>query len=342
MTECLRVLLIEADTTPVESMIRALQQGGFEPIWQCVDTREALQAALHDRSWDVIIFSSDQLQFTASQALELLRQQQLDLPFIVVSTTSTTADVIKLMKAGAHNYLERDQLASLATVVERELREATLRRDHQHAAAKLIDSEAKTRAILATIPDYLFCVDANGVYLEISSHHAEIALCPPDLDPIGLTMTDVLPAEVAALQMGYLAEALASQGLKTYEQCIQVGEHNRYEEVRVIQCGPAEALFMIRDISDRQQADIDLRASEARWQFALEGAGDGVWDWDLSTNAVFYSPQWKAMLGYGETELRNSKEEWAKRVHPDDWDACPGRSGVGRGCITSRLRCLTR
>ncbi len=65
-----------------------------------------------------------------------------------------------------------------------------------------------------------------------------------------------------------------------------------------------------------------MRESERRWQFALEGAGDGVWDWNAQTNNVFFSRQWKAMLGYGDDEIGDSLDEWDKRVHPDDRDRC--------------------
>ena len=61
-----------------------------------------------------------------------------------------------------------------------------------------------------------------------------------------------------------------------------------------------------------------LEQSEARWQFALEGSGDGVWDWDLQTNQAYFSQQWKAILGYADGELSNSVEEWHSRIHPDD------------------------
>ena len=65
-----------------------------------------------------------------------------------------------------------------------------------------------------------------------------------------------------------------------------------------------------------------LRESESRWQFALENAGDGLWDWNMETNGVFYSRQWKAMLGFDEHEIGPSLEEWESRVHPDDRTKC--------------------
>ena len=52
-------------------------------------------------------------------------------------------------------------------------------------------------------------------------------------------------------------------------------------------------------------------STETRWRFALEGAGDGVWDWDTETNRVFFSSNWKAMLGYGEEEIEDELEEWS-------------------------------
>lgn len=74
--------------------------------------------------------------------------------------------------------------------------------------------------------------------------------------------------------------------------------------------------------AERQQVKAKLEESETRWQFALESTGDGVWDWDLQTNRVFFSPQWKAILGYNPDEIGDSLEEWRSRVHPDDLAQC--------------------
>ena len=61
-----------------------------------------------------------------------------------------------------------------------------------------------------------------------------------------------------------------------------------------------------------------LENSEQRWQFALEGAGHGVWDWNAQTDEVFYSAQWKTMLGFEPHEIANTRAEWETRVHPED------------------------
>lgn len=72
------------------------------------------------------------------------------------------------------------------------------------------------------------------------------------------------------------------------------------------------------EITHRQAAEANLRLSEERWKLAVHGSNDGVWDWNVQTNEVFFSKQWKAMLGFEEHEISNHFEEWFKRVHPDD------------------------
>lgn len=77
-------------------------------------------------------------------------------------------------------------------------------------------------------------------------------------------------------------------------------------------------LAAIRDITRRLQLETSLKESEKRWQFALEASGDGIWDWNLETNEVFYSDQWKAMLGFETNEMASTFDEWDSRIHPQD------------------------
>lgn len=72
------------------------------------------------------------------------------------------------------------------------------------------------------------------------------------------------------------------------------------------------------DITNRKETEEALRFSEERWQFALEGAGDGIWDCNVATNSVFYSTQWKRMLGYEDDDMDNQIDSWRKLIHPDD------------------------
>ncbi|WP_054696258.1 PAS domain-containing protein [Syntrophomonas palmitatica] len=81
---------------------------------------------------------------------------------------------------------------------------------------------------------------------------------------------------------------------------------------------PGFIVAILSDISEFKKVEEELRESEARWKYALEGSGDGVWDWNVKDNKVFYSRQWKNILGFAEDEISNSLAEWEYRVHPDD------------------------
>ena len=84
--------------------------------------------------------------------------------------------------------------------------------------------------------------------------------------------------------------------------------------------GAPELCLVLSDITERKLSEEALRESEFRWKFATEGAGDGVWDWNIETGEAQYSPIWKEMLGYAEREIRAVNEERTRRIHPEDQD----------------------
>ncbi len=81
---------------------------------------------------------------------------------------------------------------------------------------------------------------------------------------------------------------------------------------------PFQYLAIRFDITHQKQTEADLRGSQERWELALRGNNDGIWDWNIQTNEVFFSERWKTMLGYTDHEINNHFDEWQKRIHPDD------------------------
>ena len=123
-------------------------------------------------------------------------------------------------------------------------------------------------------------------------------------------------AEIKAefLQLGYWEGELTH----TRQDGTQVIVASRWTLERDELGNPCGILEINHNITDRKLAEEALRQSEERWQLALRGNNDGIWDWNVKTNEVFFSPRWKEMLGFEDLEIPNHIDEWAKRVHPDD------------------------
>ena len=138
MSKLLRVLIVEDSEDDAELLIIALERGGYQTIYQRVDTRVDMETALcSGEIWDIIIADYSMPKFSALTALKLLQEYELDLPFIIVSGKIGEDTAVEAMKAGAHDYLVKGKLARLIPAVERELKEAVLRQEYRQAQARL-------------------------------------------------------------------------------------------------------------------------------------------------------------------------------------------------------------
>ncbi|MEG3898062.1 MULTISPECIES: PAS domain S-box protein [unclassified Microcoleus] len=192
--------------------------------------------------------------------------------------------------------------------------------DRKLAEAALIQSEAQSRAILAAIPDFMFRIGADGIYRGGVTPNRDIDFLPADFDTVGLAMVDLVPAEIATRDLHYLEQALRTGELQVYEQQVHIGDRIQYEEIRIIKSGEDEALFIIRDISDRKQAEQALMLSQEQLSLVLKGSNEGWWDWNLIDNNIYYSPRWWGILGYEPGELEGAPDLWQQLMHPDDLD----------------------
>ena len=147
----LRVLLIEDSEDDAVLLLRELRYGGYEPVFERVDTAVAMNAALVRQTWDVVISDYSMPQFSAPAALTLLQKKELDLPVIIVSGSIGENTAVALMKAGAHDFILKGNLARLVPAIERELRESAERRDRKRAEAQIKASLQEKEVLLKEI-----------------------------------------------------------------------------------------------------------------------------------------------------------------------------------------------
>jgi PleD family two-component response regulator len=137
MGASIRILLVEDSEDDAALVVRRLRSGGLDVEFARVDTAPALDEALGQRTWDLVIADYAMPQLTAEAALARVRARGLDLPFIIVSGSIGEETAVRAMKAGAHDYIMKDNLARLVPAIERELREAAERRERRRAEDRI-------------------------------------------------------------------------------------------------------------------------------------------------------------------------------------------------------------
>jgi putative nucleotidyltransferase with HDIG domain len=126
----IKLLLVEDSDDDAQLILRELQRGEYEVEFERVETAGDMQSALTRQTWDLIISDYSLPQFNAPAALALLQDMKIDLPFIIASGTIGEETAISALKAGAHDFVIKGNLARLIPAIQREMREAKIRNEH--------------------------------------------------------------------------------------------------------------------------------------------------------------------------------------------------------------------
>jgi DNA-binding NtrC family response regulator len=155
----LRILIVEDAENDALLMVRELERGGFAPAFERVETAKGMTNALGRSQWDVILADYLMPGFTALDALSVLRVSGLDLPFIVVSGSVGEDIAMEAMRAGAYDYIMKNNLTRLSAAVERELRQAEGRRLKYKAEMALKETNQTLWALIKSSPLAIVAVD---------------------------------------------------------------------------------------------------------------------------------------------------------------------------------------
>ncbi|HNH35240.1 MAG TPA: PAS domain S-box protein [Rhodocyclaceae bacterium] len=196
--------------------------------------------------------------------------------------------------------------------------------DRHLADEALRASEQRLRDIIEASADWIWEVDAEGRYTFASENVREV-IGYEAAEIIGRTPFEFMPPEesrrVEAIYRQFAAARAPFRDLENLN--LHKDGSPRHVLTNGVPILDRDGRLLgyrgtDKDVTERRIAETNLREAERRWIMAIEAAGHGVWDWNLDSGRIFFSPAWKAMLGYAEDEVGDTVDEWTTRVHPDD------------------------
>ncbi|WP_235071074.1 bifunctional diguanylate cyclase/phosphodiesterase [Leptolyngbya sp. Heron Island J] len=182
------------------------------------------------------------------------------------------------------------------------------------------------KKIIHTLPDLIWLKDPNGVYLACN-YRFEECLGTSEQEIIGKTDHDFVNARLTNLFQYNNKDVILKGTPSTHEEWITFANDGHRELLEISRIPMYDdngeligVLGVGHNVTARRESEEKLQKSEERFSLAMRGANDGLWDWNLETNEVYYSPRWKSMLGYENNELVHDLSTWQRLVHPEDKD----------------------
>ncbi|MFQ5619756.1 MAG: PAS domain S-box protein, partial [Rhodospirillales bacterium] len=297
----LKVLMVEDSEDDSELLVHELRRGGFDLSWTRVETEDALRAALEDDPWDVVTSDYDMPRLSAPKALEVLKESGRDLPFIVISGVISMERAVELMRAGAHDFVEKNDLARLVPAIERGLRVAEEQRGRKRAEGLLQDA-------IENMADGFALFDAGDRFVHCNENYRNI-------------MAGIADHLVPGTPFEVMTRAFAERGLLTVEADqiddwvrTRIAQHraaegfheHQFSDGRWIRSAERRTsdggLVCIRtDITERRRAEEALRESEERYRDLIDGSVQGIVI-DSERKPLFANQVYADIFGYESAE----------------------------------------
>ncbi len=315
----LQILVAEDSADDVEMVMGELRRSGFDPNWRQVETELEFLAALQTRP-DIIISDFAMPQFSGLRAAELNRASGYDIPFILISGTVGEETAVEAMKCGVTDYFLKDRIGRLGVAIEQALAQKQIRRAQKQAEADLL----LFRTLIDRTNDGIEVIDPeNGHFLDVNQTACE---------RLGYTREEMLTRRVMDIEAGILAthswpelaQEIRQIGVTTLE-----GRHRRKDgstfpvevNVRHVVVDREYLIASVRDITERQRNEENLRASEERFRQLAETINEVFWITNLDrTEFIYVSPAYAKIWGRTCASLYAAPGEWFAAIHPGDQD----------------------
>ena len=307
----LRILCIEDSEDDVLLLLREIQKGGYDVQSERVQTSADLQAALARQPWDLILCDYSLPSLNALEALELLQKSGLDLPFIIVSGTIEEEAAVLALKAGAHDFLLKSNLARLVPAIQRELKEVETRRQHKQMSDSLRASEQRFRSTLENMMEGCQIIGYDWRYLYLNDAAVKDSQQPRE-SMLGRTIMECNPDIENSAMFTTLQHCMDER--RSYYMLHEVMRPDGSKGWLELSIQPApDGIFILSsDITRSKQAEQALLEREMKLAILLDILPVGISILDAERKVSYTNPALKKMLdlsaeGLAKDMYRNRK-----------------------------------
>ncbi len=316
MSVPVRALLVDERASSTRLLSEELARGGFDAALERVASRSDFEKALSAGGFDVVLSDLSAAGLSALDALALLKQHDLDVPFLVVAESVGEEAAVQAMKAGAQNCIGHASLSRLSPILERELREAAIRRERRAAQQALSESELRLRGLADSAPDSILIADASGTVL-FANRAAGILFGHPPAALIGRPMISLLPDYASRVSGPAADPSLPVPAIGQDASGRPIGLEIVLGEL--FRDGKRLTMIFARGLEEASRPDIvTLRQSEEIFRRAALMAADLVHDCDRTSGGIQWYGDVDRVLGCAPGEFPRTVEAWEKVIHPED------------------------
>jgi len=320
----LRVLVVEDSENDALLLRLALERAGFQPDCLRVDTETDLRAALESRPWDVVVSDYIMPELSGLVALSIVKETGQDLPFIIVSGHINEDTAVAAMKAGAHDYVMKDNLARLGPAIRRELAEASMRAESRSAAERLDREHSFRQAIEDSVPSGIVVIGLDGQQTYVNPAFCRLVGWNED-ELVGARPPFVYwpQDQVESITQGFwrTLEYPPSGGVElTFQRRSAERIHVLMfvTALRDTQGKVTGWVWSVSDITERKRADIRLAAEHAITRIlantsSLEAAASGILEALLDALEMDIATLWLIDDSQGVLRHLNSRLRLASR-----------------------------
>src|SRR6266853_270660 len=342
MTEPLRILVAEDSEADAELVQRELKRGGLDFQSRRVQTESDFRRELDEFQPHLVISDFSMPQFNGREALAIARESRGDIPFIFISGTIGENVAVEMMKAGADDYVMKNNLARLLPALKRELREAEVRRGRRLAEGALRESEVKYGELIEQASDGIFVTDKGGNFVLVNSRYCEM-LGYSRAELLRLHSEVTYPEGEREKRAQHRAE-VRERKASLYERMIRRRDGSSFPaEVSITLLDNDNVQGIVRDITERKKAQQALVESEAGLRRAQLMAQIAHVITGVDGSFERWSDTLPQLIGVEPAQMPRSTRDWLEILHPDDRTKFrataieAGRKGV-RADVEYRLR----